>query len=240
MEGTNTSQLGWAPLKICQAVLEGEIYAMLKYKQDEEVIWVSRRGFTKGRWCLTGLMAFCDGMIALMDKRRATDVMYLNLCRAFVMVPYCMLISKLGWFGFEGWTVWWMKNWLDGHSQKDVINSSMSRWRGGLWWAVSLEVCLGTDVLQHLYQWPRQCDQLHPEEIYRKHQVWVVQLIERRKRHHPEWPGQAWGVGPCEPNEIHQSWNFLVGLDYSSGNSIPSCDVIQSERVKKRVTGLIQ
>jgi len=89
------------PSKIVVQVL---LETVLRHMENKEVTGDSQHGYAKDKSCLTNLVAFSDGITALVEKRRAADVICLDSCKEFDTVPHNILVSKLERGGFSAWT----------------------------------------------------------------------------------------------------------------------------------------
>ncbi|CAM4553989.1 unnamed protein product [Caretta caretta] len=114
------------PGKIMEQVLKESI---LKHLHERKVIRNSQHGFSKGRSCLTNLIAFYDEITGSVDEGKAVDVLFLDFSKAFDTVSHSILVSKLRKYGLDECTTRWVESWLDCRAQRVVINGSMSSWQ---------------------------------------------------------------------------------------------------------------
>ncbi|PKU30008.1 rna-directed dna polymerase from mobile element jockey- hypothetical protein [Limosa lapponica baueri] len=103
--------------------------AISKHVEEKKVIGSGQHGFTKGKSCLTNMIAFYDVITGWLDEGRAADIVYLNFSKAFDTVSHSILIGKLRKRGLEEWTVRWTENWLKDRAQRVVIRGTESSWR---------------------------------------------------------------------------------------------------------------
>ena len=57
-----------------------------------------------------------------LDEGKAVDVVYLDFSKAFNTVPYSILLKKLAACGLDRYTLYLVKNWLEGQTQRVVVN----------------------------------------------------------------------------------------------------------------------
>ncbi|CAM4669872.1 unnamed protein product [Lepidochelys kempii] len=103
--------------------------SILKHLEEKKVIRNSQHGFTKGKSCLTNLIAFYDEITGSVDERKAVDVLFLDFRKAFDTVSHSILVSKLKKYGLDEWTIRGIESWLDCRAQRVAINGSMSSWQ---------------------------------------------------------------------------------------------------------------
>jgi len=101
---------------------------IIKKVEEKKVIRSSQRGFTKGKSCLTNVIAFYDGMTGWVDEGRAADVVYLDFSKAFDTVSHSILLGKLRKCGLDEWSVRWIENCLNGRTQRVVVSGAESSW----------------------------------------------------------------------------------------------------------------
>jgi len=121
-----TVSLTSIPGKVMEQLI---VEVIIQQVEEEKVIRSSEHGFTKGKSCLTNLIAFHDGVTDWVDEGRDVDVVYLDFSKAFNKVSHNILLGKLRKYGLDERSVKWIENWLNGRTQRVVMNGAESSWR---------------------------------------------------------------------------------------------------------------
>ena len=64
-----------------------------------------------------------------MDEGKDVAVVYLELSKGFDTVSHNILMEKLAAYGLDGYTLYWVKHWLDSWARIVVVNGVKSSWQ---------------------------------------------------------------------------------------------------------------
>ena len=86
-----------------------------------------QHGFLPGRSCVTQFTAILDYMRAQLDCGKQTDVVYLDMSKAFDKVDHALLLEKLYLFNISGNLHNWFRLYLRGRKQRATALGTASQ-----------------------------------------------------------------------------------------------------------------
>ena len=112
--------------KMMEAIIRDHIIEHMK----KELLFSKRQyGFINGRSTSIQLLKILEVWTAALEEGFDIDVIFMDFRKAFDKVPHRRLGSKLKSYGIQGPVLRWIENFLNGRTQKVVVNGAESEWR---------------------------------------------------------------------------------------------------------------
>ena len=110
--------------KIMEAAVRETILTHLK---RNSLLSTRQFVFLGGRSTILQLLTFLDKCVDAISRGNVTDVVYLDFQKAFDTVPHKRLMVKLQAYGISGVILNWINAFLDGRTQRVIVNGIASR-----------------------------------------------------------------------------------------------------------------
>ena len=101
---------------------------MIKFWREIDLINSNQFGFLRGRSTATQLLSTFNDWAKSRNLSIPTDVIFLDLAKAFDSVPHERLLLKLKSNGIDGSLLNWLRHFLVGRKQRVVVRGSCSDW----------------------------------------------------------------------------------------------------------------
>lgn len=85
-----------------------------------------QHGFRSGYSCVTQLTELTHDLASTLDKGGCANCIFLDLRKAFDVVPHSLLLEKLSWYNINKTVVEWIKEYLSCRTQRVVVGGERS------------------------------------------------------------------------------------------------------------------
>ena len=113
------------PCKLCEKTVRQVI---MDHMNANNLFSNCQFGFRNKRNCVIQLLDVLNDWVTNQDNSKQTDVIYLDIKKAFDTVPHRRLLEKMKSHGFGGQIIDWVKNFLTDRKQRVCVNGKFSEW----------------------------------------------------------------------------------------------------------------
>ena len=113
---------------VCKIGEKNVFYRLHKFWQETGLINNNKFDFLKGRSTVTQLLSSLNDWAKSRNLSRPTDVVFLDLAKAFDSVPHERLLLKLKSNGIDGCLHAWLRHFLTWRRQHVILRGTRSNW----------------------------------------------------------------------------------------------------------------
>ena len=99
---------------------------IMEHLEHNHILYELQYGFSHNRSCESQLMSLINDLTKSYDAGQQSDVICMDIAKAFDIFPHNRLKLKLQWYGATGITFLWISSFLAMHHQRVVIDNTFS------------------------------------------------------------------------------------------------------------------
>ena len=111
--------------KIAEKIVTSRV---VSFWTEHQLLNPSQFGYLEGRSTVSQLLSCYNDWCLTRNSSKASDVIFLDLSKAFDSVPHERLLLKLNRYGIDGQLHLWFRNFLTNRKKRVLISGSYSDW----------------------------------------------------------------------------------------------------------------
>jgi len=109
--------------KIMERLIHTHLFSHL---ESHNILCDQQHGFRPRRSCESQLITTVNNITKALDRGLQTDIIFLDLSKAFDKVPHHHLCNRLSFYGIRGNILTWIQNFLSNRHQQVILEGSFS------------------------------------------------------------------------------------------------------------------
>ena len=101
---------------------------VVSFWTEHQLLNLNQFGYLEGRSTVSQLLSCYNDWCLTRNSSKVSDVIFLDLSKAFDSVPHERLLLKLNRYGIDGQLHLWFKNFLTNWKQRVMVRGSYSDW----------------------------------------------------------------------------------------------------------------